>query len=113
MKRTLLLGLGSLTILLAACGSGGGAPSSDLAGKTPKQVLTSAFAAATKSGSVHFRLLGKASGKTESIVGDSSNSNGREVITAGSISIQAELIGNGAYVEGNAGGLEDQMGLTA
>jgi hypothetical protein len=114
MKRTLLLGLGSLTILLAACGSGGGASSSGgLSGKTPKQVLTSAFAAATKSGSVHFRLLGKASGKTETIVGDSSKTDGREVITAGSVTIQAEVIGNGAYVEGNAGGLQDQMGLSA
>src|SRR3984957_10999877 len=112
MKRTLLLPLASLTVLLAACGRGGGAPSAGrLAGHTPKQVLTSACAAAKKSGSVHFRLLGKSSGKTETIVGDSSNGNGHEVITAGSVSIQAEVIGNGAYVEGNAGGLQDQMGL--
>ena len=114
MKRTLLLALASLTILLAACGSGGGAPSAGgLAGKTPKQVLTSAFAAANKSGTVHFRLLGKASGKTETIVGDSSSTDGHEVIMAGSVTIQAEVIGNGAYVEGNAGGLQDQMGLSA
>ena len=60
MKRTLLLGLGSLSLLLAACGSGGGAGSSGgLASKTPKQILSTAVAAATKSGSVHFTLLGK------------------------------------------------------
>lgn len=112
MKRILLLGLGSLTILLAACGSGG-AGSSALANKTPKQVLTTAFAAAGKAGTVHFTLLGRESGKTETITGDSSNADGREQISAGSLEIEAEVIGNGAYVEGNVAGLEDQMGLTA
>jgi len=114
MKRTLLLGLGSLSLLLAACGSGGGAASSGgLASKTPKQILSTAVAAATKSGSVHFTLLGKAAGKTETITGDTSNTDGREVITAGAVSIQAEVVGNGAYVEGNSGGLQSQMGLSA
>ena len=109
MKRILLLGLGSLSLLLAACGSGGG----DLANKTPKQILSTAVAAATKSGSVHFQLLGKAAGKTETITGDSSNTDGRETISAGAVTIQAEVIGNGAYVEGNSGGLQSQMGFSA
>ncbi len=113
MKRTLLLGLGSLSLLLAACGSGGGAGGSGLANKTPKQILSTAVAAATKSGSVHFQLLGKQAGKTESITGDSSNTYGLEIISAGAVNIQAEVIGKGAYVEGNSGGLQSQMGLSA
>jgi hypothetical protein len=112
MKRLLPLGLASLVFLLAACG-GGGTSTGALADKTPKQVLTGALAAATQSGSVHFRLLGRESGKTESIEGDASATDGREVITAGTLTIQAEVVGTGAYVEGNAGGLEDQMGLSA
>jgi hypothetical protein len=112
MKRILPLGLVPLALLLVACGGGGGS-SGALAGQTPKQVLDGALAAATKSGSVHFKLLGTESGKTETIEGDASATAGREVISAGSLTIQAEVVGKGAYVEGNAGGLEDQMGLSA
>jgi hypothetical protein len=112
MKRILPLGLVPLALLLVACGGGGGS-SGALAGQTPKQVLAGALAAAEKSGSVHFKLLGTESGKTETIEGDSSATDGREVITAGTLTIQAEVVGKGAYVEGNAGGLEDQMGLSA
>jgi hypothetical protein len=112
MKRILPLGLVPLALLLVACGGGGGS-SGALAGQTPKQILAGALAAANKAGSVHFKLLGKESGKTETIEGDASATDGREVITAGSLTIQAEVVGQSAYVEGNAGGLEDQMGLSA
>jgi len=112
VKRLLPLGLASLALLLAACG-GGGASTGALAGKTPTQVLTGALAAARHSGSVHFSLLGRESGQTESIEGDASATDGREVITAGSITIEAEGVGTGANVKGNAGGLENQMGLSA
>jgi hypothetical protein len=113
MKRTLLLSLGSLSLLLAACGSGGGAGSSGLANKTPKEILSTAVAAATKSGSVHFELLGKEGGNTETITGDSSNTDGREIISAGQVNIEAEVIGHGAYVKGNSGGLQSEMDLSA
>jgi hypothetical protein len=111
MKRILPLVLVPLALLLAACGGGG--TSGALGNKTAAQVLSGALAAAKKSGSVHFELLGTEAGKTESIEGDASNTDGREKITAGALTIQAEVIGTGAYVEGNAGGLEDQMGLSA
>ncbi len=112
MKRLLPFCLATLVLLLAACG-GGGASTGSLADKTPKQVLAGALAAARKSGSVHFALLGRESGKTESIEGDASATDGREIITAGSLTIEAEVVGSGVYVQGNAGGLEDQMGLSA
>ncbi len=111
MKRILPVVLVPLALLLAACGGGG--TSGALGNKTATQVLAGALAAAKKSGSVHFDLLGTEAGKTESIEGDASNTDGREKITAGTLTIQAEVIGTGAYVEGNAGGLEDQMGLSA
>ncbi|HEY7948461.1 MAG TPA: hypothetical protein VID75_12360 [Acidimicrobiales bacterium] len=111
MKRTGLLVLGSLGFLAAACGGGGA--SSALAGQTPKQVLTSSLAAAKNSGSVHFRLLGHQSGKTETIVGDASATDGREIITVGTLTVEAEVIGGQAFIEGNVGGLEDQIGLSA
>jgi hypothetical protein len=115
MKRIVPLGLVSLALALSACGGGGSsAPSAgSLAGKTAKQVLASALAAAKTSGSVHFTVVGKDAGRTETIVGDASTTEGRETITSGDLSIQAEVVGKGAYIEGNAGGLEAQMGLTA
>jgi hypothetical protein len=115
MKRIVPLGLASLALVAAACG-GGGAPaasSGDLGHQTPKEVLTTALAAATSSGTVHFQLLGTEGGKTESIVGDASGSDGREIITAGTVKIEALVVGGAAFVEGNAGGLEDQMELSA
>jgi len=111
MKRTCLLVLASLGLLATACG-GGGAPSA-LAGQSAKQVLTTSLAAARTSGSVHFTLLGKQSGKTETIVGDASATDGREVITVGALSVEAEVTGGQAFIEGNVGGLEDQIGLSA
>ena len=68
------------------------------------------MAAATKSGSVHFQLTGKVGANTETITGDASNTDGREVIDAGQVSIQAEVIGQGAYVEGNSGGAPEPDG---
>lgn len=114
MKRTLPVSLVVLALLAAACGSGGGATATGaLASKTARQVLTSALAAAKKSGTVHFRLLGTESGHTESIVGDASDGDGREIITAGTVKIEALVVNGAAYVEGNVGGLEDQMELSA
>jgi hypothetical protein len=113
MKRTFSLFLAAFAVLLAACGSGGGASSTGALGqKTPSQVLSGAIAAAKKAGTVHFRLLGTESGKTETIIGDASDTDGREIITAGTIKIQALVIAGAAYIEGNAGGLEDQVGLS-
>jgi hypothetical protein len=113
MKRTLPLALAALA-LAAACGSGGGGAATGVLGsKTAKQVLASAVVAAKKSGTVHFKLLGTESGQTESIVGDASSGDGREIITAGSVKIEALVVHGAAYVEGNTGGLEDQMELSA
>jgi hypothetical protein len=110
MKRTCLLVLGSLAVLAAACG---GAATNALVGQTPTQVLDKTLAAAKTSGSVHFVLLGTQMGKTETITGDVSGRDGREVISEGSVKIQAEVIGGKAFIEGNLGGLEDQIGLPA
>ncbi len=111
MKRTALLVLGPLALVAAAC-SGGGSTNA-LAGQSPKQILTASLAAAKTAGSVHFKLLGKQSGKTETIIGDASGSDGREIISVGAVTIQAEVIGGKAFIEGNAGGLEGQIGLSA
>jgi hypothetical protein len=116
MKRTLPLGLLALALALAlttaACG-GGGSSAGALGNETPKQILTSAFAAAKKSGTVHFELVGKSASTSETITGDASSTDGREVISAGSVKIEALVVGGAAYIQGNAGGLEDEMGLAA
>jgi hypothetical protein len=111
MKRILLVCLAPLAVL-AACGGGSGSGGA-LGSQTPKQVLASALAAAKKSGTVHFNLVGKAAGKTETIVGDASSVDGREIIAADGFKIEALVAGGEAFVQGNEGGLEDQMELPA
>jgi hypothetical protein len=111
MKRIVPLTLGSLALLVAACGSSGGGDA--LAHKTPKEVLASALAAAKKSGSFHYALTATGSTSSQSIVGDASTSEGRQVISEGALKIQAELIKKVVYIEGNSGGLENEMGFSS
>jgi hypothetical protein len=111
MKRFLPLGL-VLLAFLAACGGGGGGATNALQGKTASQVVSAALAAAKASGSVHFDVKAKASTQTETIVGDASATDGRETISGDGLTIEAEVIGKEAFVKGNAGALEDEMGLT-
>jgi hypothetical protein len=113
MKRIVPLALGSLVLLAAACGSSGGGTSDALAHKTPKEVLASALAAAKTSGSFHYELTATGSTSSQSIVGDASATEGRQVISEGTLKIQAELIGKVVYIEGNSGGLENEMGFSS
>jgi hypothetical protein len=109
MKRILPLVVGSFAVTLAACGGSSG----PLAGKTAQQVLTAALAAAKTSGSVHYSVVGKDAGHTETIVGGASDTSGNEVVTAGDVTIEALVVGKAVFVKGDAGGLEDEMGLAA
>lgn len=114
MKRPLSFGFACLSLALVAAGCGGGGSSNDaLAHKTPKQVLKAALAAGKASGSVHFEIVGKGSGQTETITGDASNKDSTETIASGAVDIQAEVVGTKAYVKGNTGGLQAEMGLSA
>jgi hypothetical protein len=114
MQRTLPFGLLALALGLtaAACG-GGGSSTGALGNETPKQILASALAAARKSGTVHFELVGTSPSSSETITGDASSTDGREIISAGTVKIEALVVGGAAYIQGNAGGLEDEMGLAA
>jgi hypothetical protein len=113
MKRNVVLGFLSLALVGAACGSTTGGSSNALAHKTPKAVLASAVAAAKASGSFHYDLTAKISSSSQSIVGDASTTEGRQTISEGTLKIEAELIGKTVYIEGNVGGLEDQMGFSS
>ncbi|HXQ62842.1 MAG TPA: hypothetical protein VN796_10950 [Acidimicrobiales bacterium] len=106
MRRILLLGLGSLTLLLAACG---GTTPGAVGGTSPRAVLNGAIAAAKTSGSFHYVLVATAAGTTQSVVGDTSASEGRQILSTGSAKIEAEAIGKTVYVQGNVGGLENQL----
>jgi hypothetical protein len=112
MKRILGLGLGSLALALVLTSCGGGT-SDALANKTASQVLSTAIAAAKSSGSAHYLLKATSSGKTETIVGDAATKVGRQVFSDGTAKIQAEAIGTTVYVEGNEGGLQNQIGFSA
>jgi hypothetical protein len=111
MRRILLLGLGSLALVLAGCGGGGG--SGALGTTSAQQVLNSAVAAAKTSGSFHYKLVATAPGSTQSIVGDASGTEGRQVLSAGTAKIEAEAIGTTVYIQGNVGGLENQLSFPA
>jgi hypothetical protein len=110
MKRILALGLASLALVLTSCG--GAAPDA-LAHKSASQVLSSAIAAAKSSGSTHYVLTASSSGKTETIQGDSSVTEGDQKLSSGTSTIQVKVIGKAVYVEGNDGGLQNQIGFSA
>jgi hypothetical protein len=110
MKRILALGLASFALLLVSCG---GAAPDTLAHKSASQVLSSAIAAAKSSGSTHYVLTATSSGKTQTIEGDSSDSDGRQIYSSGTAKVQVEAIGKTVYVEGNEGGLQNQIGFPA
>ncbi len=110
MRRILPLGLGSLALVVAGCG---GATPDVLGSKNARQVLSSAVAAAKAAGSFHYKLVATAPGSTQSIVGDSSSTEGRQILSAGSSKIEAEAIGTTVYVQGNVGGLENQLSFPA
>jgi hypothetical protein len=99
----LALGCGASTV-----SSAGGA----LAGHTANEVAQLAVQAAKRAGSVHYVLVSSDAHSSETITGDSSMAEGRQIVTSGSAHIQALLVRGVAYVNGDATGLQSALGLT-
>jgi hypothetical protein len=96
--------------VLGACGgSAGGA----LAGKSPSQILSTTLAAADAQRGVHYQLRAATASENQTIVGDAGPSQGVQQVVTGSNEVEVQLIAGTAYLMGNAGGLQNTIGLSA
>jgi hypothetical protein len=117
--------LGAVIALTAAsCGSSGTtakgtdhpktvstADVGSLKAKTGAQILKAATTAATHAGSTHYELSAVEGTSTQTISGDASPTEGRQVVAQGTQHIQVVYVGGVAYVQGNAAGLASAMGF--
>jgi len=97
--------------VLGACGSGSAAGA--LAGKTPAQILQAAVDAANAQTSVHYELKASGGNQQQTIIGDAGKTNGDQIVTTGSNTVEVLVIGSAAYLQGNVGGLQQTLGLPA
>lgn len=104
---TLALAGGSV---LAGCG---GSADGSLAGKSAPQILSLALAAAGTERGVHYQLQATTPSEHETIVGDAGSTEGLQQLTNGANQVEVELVGGTAYLQGNAGGLQNTLGLPA
>ena len=119
MRRIVAGALGALVALTAAsCSSSPTTPSATatvgaLSGKTPAQILSAATAAAKKAGSAHYVLSAVQGKQSQTISGDASPTEGRQMVVQASQHIQVIYVGGVAYVRGDSGGLASAMGFAA
>jgi len=108
-KLSLLLGATVLSSA-AACGS---SPGNALEGKTPQGVLSAALSAASKFGGVHYVLETSGTVQKETVTGDARTNEGIQSVVTGSDQVVVESVGSTAFLRGNAGGLQNIIGLAA
>lgn len=102
------------TALGALVAAGCGGPSlGALAGKTPRQVLTVATAAAQSAGGVHYQLSAVQGSERQSITGDAGVNEGDQERVTGADDAVVELVGGTAYLRANASALQDTFHLPA
>lgn len=95
---------------LAGCG---GPDLGTLAGKSPDQILSTAVADAEAQAGVHYQLHATSGSQNQVITGDAGASEGEQEVATGTSVVDVQLIGGTAYVRGNAGGLQQTIGLSA
>lgn len=111
-RRTTAAALAALPVgaLAAACGGGVSGP---LAGKTPAQILSAALTAASHSSGFHYVLRADNANQHETITGDAAPNGGIQTVASSPDNVVVEVIGTAVYVKGNAGGLQNTIGLPA
>jgi hypothetical protein len=106
--------LGSVGFLAVTGGlaTGCGGPGlGALAGKTPDQILTAAIDAAEAQSGVHYQLHATTGSQNQVITGDAGQTEGQQQVATGANTVDVVLIGQTAYLKGNAGGLQNTIGL--
>lgn len=96
--------------LLAGCG---GSAAGALSGKSATQILSTSLAAAVAQRGVHYELQASTSTQHQTIEGDAGPNEGIQEVTNGSDEVEVELVDGTAYLQGNAGGLEAEVDLSA
>lgn len=95
-------------------GSGcGGSDLGALAGRSPDQILSAAIAAAEAQPGVHYQLHATTASQNQVITGDAGATQGEQEVSTGSDVVDVQVIGDVAYLRGNAGGLRHTIGLSA
>jgi hypothetical protein len=120
MRRIVAGALGALVALTAAsCSSSSNTtPSATatvgaLSGKTPAEILSAATTAAKKAGSAHYVLSAAQGKQSQTISGDASPTEGRQMVVQATQQIEVIYVGGVAYVRGDSGGLASAMGFAA
>lgn len=109
-RRSALVACLVLGATAAACG---GSDAGALSGKTPAQIITAGLAAAQTQSSVHYVLKASGESQAQTITGDAGRNEGTQSVVTGADQVDVEVIGNAAYLRGNAGGLQNTIGLPA
>jgi hypothetical protein len=114
MGRRLLIGFVSLALLGAGCGGGGGSKSNGEAGKTAKEIVADAKAAAKKAGSVHFHgsIVESGTPLKVDIRIDGTKAGGGSITIQGS-KVELVRVGNEAYLKGSPAFYRQIGGATA
>jgi len=100
-----------LALGLSACGSGA---AGELAGKSPSQILSAGVSAGEAQVGVHYVIKATGQSQTQTITGDAGRNDGHQTIVTGTSALEVELLPDGrAFVRGNAGGLQQTVGLPA
>lgn len=111
MRHKVVVVVGAMMVTgLAACGS---STSNALEGKSPNAILSAALRAATRLGEVHYVLRTSGSSPSQTVTGDAGMNQGAEEVVSGSDTAVIQLIGTSGYIRGNAGGLQDIIGLAS
>lgn len=100
-----------LAIAGAACG--GGSDAGALDGKSPAQILSAGIKTAEAQSSVHYVLQASGQSQAQTITGDAGRNQGIQTVKTGADEVEVEVVGNLAYLQGNAGGLQHTIGMTA
>ena len=114
MGRCLLSGFVLLALLGAGCGGGGGSTSNGEAGKTAKEIVADAKAAAKKAGSVHFHgsIVESGTPLKVDIRIDGTKAGGGSITIQGS-KVEIVRMGSQAYLKGSPAFYQQIAGPTA
>ena len=111
MRHKVLVVVGAVLVLaFAACGSSTSTASAFEA-NSPGAILSTAVRAATRLEEVHYVLRTSGTSTSQTVTGDAATNQGAEYVVSGSDEAVIQLIGSTAYIKGNAGGLQDIIGL--
>ena len=99
-------------LALSACGSSGPPPDA-LSGKSPAQVLRLALADARKAATMRYTISTQSGSAKQSVAGDANADGGAVVVTNSTGVLRVIVIGDTAYIQSDAAGLQGALGVSS